>query len=268
MMKCEHYREMFLDHNKGLLGASERAELQLHLDSCAACREEMAGMRSIWDELGNFNVPEPSDEMALKFQLMLNDFKQADDQPGRLVDWKERVKQFWQLQYRLPLAYAILVVVAGVGAAFWIERNSSEKQQLQALQAQVHELKQTMMLAMLDNPLASERIKAVSYTSNIRNLDKKVIEALLETLNNDPNVNVRLSSLDALARLVNYPEVRSGLIQSIAGQESPLVQSAIADVMLKLQERRAVKSFKELLRQKGLDEDVRDKIKTTITKLI
>jgi hypothetical protein len=267
-MKCEHYREMFLDHNKGLLGASERAELQLHLDSCAACREEMAGMRSIWDELGNFNVPEPSDEMALKFQLMLNDFKQAAGHPGRLVDWKERVKQFWQLQYRLPLAYAILVVVAGVGAAFWIERNSSEKQQLQALQAQVHELKQTMMLAMLDNPLASERIKAVSYTSNIRNLDKKVIEALLETLNNDPNVNVRLSTLDVLARLVNYPEVRSGLIQSIAGQESPLVQSAIADVMLKLQERRAVKSFKELLRQKGLDEDVRDKIKTTITKLI
>ena len=267
-MKCEDYKGMFLDRNKGLLGASERAELQQHLQSCATCREEMAGMQSIWDELGDVNVPEPSDEMALKFQLMLNDFKNAAGKPSRLLEWKERVKQFWQLQYRIPLAYAILFVVAGIGAAFWIERNNSEKQQLQALQTQMHELKQTMMLAMLDNPLASERIKAVSYTSDIRHLDKKVIEALLETLNNDPNVNVRLSTLDALSQLGSYSEVRSGLIQSITGQESPLVQSAIADVMLKLQEKGAVRSFKELLKQKNLDEDVRDKIKTTITKLI
>lgn len=267
-MKCEHYREMFLDRNEGLLGASERAELQQHLDSCATCREEMVAMQLIWDKLGDINVPKPSDEMGLKFQAMLNDFKQSADQPSWWAGWLERAKQLWQLQYRMPLAFAMLAVVMGIGAAFWLARNGREGQQLQTLQTEVHELKQTMLLAMLDNPLASERIKAVSYTSDITHLDKKVIEALLETLNNDPNVNVRLSTLDALSQLGNYPEVRSGLIQSIAGQDSPLVQSTIADVMLKLQEKRSVKPFKELLKQKGLDDDVRDKIKTTITKLI
>ena len=95
-----------------------------------------------------------------------------------------------------------------------------------------------------------------------------MIDALLATLNNDPNVNVRLSTLDALAHLANHPEVREGLIQSIAQQDSPLLQSAIADVMLKLQEKRAVKSFRELLKQKDLNPGVRDKIKQTITQLI
>lgn len=266
-MKCEDYREMFLEQNGNQLDSSMQADLRQHLDSCEACRKEMAAMQMVWDELGAIKVPEPSDEMALKFQAMLKDFKQTE-QPSHFVGWKERVKQFWQLQYRMPLAYAILLLVIGIGSVLWIERSNNENQQLQNLQTQVHELKQTMMLAMLDNPLASERIKAVSYTSNIRHLDKKVVEALLETLNSDANVNVRLSTLEALAQLGNYPEVRSGLIQSIAAQESPLVQSAIADVMLKLQEKRAVYSFKELLKQKNLDEDVRDKIKTTITKLI
>lgn len=267
-MKCEQYREMFLDRNGGLLGVAEQTELQQHLDSCTTCREESEAMQLIWDKLGEMDVPEPSDEMELRFQTMLKDFKHTTDQPGRWIGWVERAKQLWQLQYRMPLAYAMLAVAVGIGGAFWLERNGREGQQLQTLQTQVHELKQAMMLAMLDNPLASERIKAVSYTSKIRHLDKKVIEALLETLNNDPNVNVRLSTLEALSQLGNHPEVRSGLIKSITGQDSPLVQSAIADVMLKLQEKRAVHSFKELLKQKDLDDGVRDKIKTTINKLI
>ena len=137
-----------------------------------------------------------------------------------------------------------------------------------ALTTQVHELKQTMALALMENPSASERIRGVSYTTEIKHADKEVIEALLATLNNDPNVNVRLSTLEALTRMANHPEVRQGLVQSITTQESPLMQSAIADVMLKLQEKSSVKSFKELLKQKNLDNGVRDKIKETITQLI
>jgi len=95
-----------------------------------------------------------------------------------------------------------------------------------------------------------------------------VIDALLATLNNDPNVNVRLSTLDALTQLAGYPEVREGLVKSISQQDSPVMQSAIADVMLKLQEKRSVKPLKQLLKQKGLDHGVRDKIKETINNLI
>jgi HEAT repeat protein len=125
-----------------------------------------------------------------------------------------------------------------------------------------------MMLALLENPSASERIRGVSYTSEIKHADKEVIDALLATLNNDPNVNVRLSTLDALSHLANHPEVREGLIRSIEKQDSPIMQLAIADVMLKLQEKRSVKSFEDLLKQKDLNPGVRDKIKQTITQLI
>ena len=85
-----------------------------------------------------------------------------------------------------------------------------------------------------------------------------MVTALLSTLNNDPNVNVRLATLEALAPLADDPAVRLGLVHSLTRQDSPLVQSALADVMVQLQERRSVKPLRELLRQANLDE-VREK---------
>ena len=88
------------------------------------------------------------------------------------------------------------------------------------------------------------------------------------TLNNDENVNVRLMTLDALTKLSHNARVREGLVQSITKQDSPLVQSAIADVMVKLQEKKSIKPLQRLLKQDNLNEMVKDKIKQSINQLI
>lgn len=146
--------------------------------------------------------------------------------------------------------------------------NPSINRQIDSLSAQVSEMKQMMMLSMLENPSASQRIKAVSYSDEIGSANKKVIDALFTTLNEDPNVNVRLITLDALAKFAKDPAVREGLIQSIAEQESPLLQSAIADVMVKLQEKRSIKPLEKLLQKKDINEMVKQKIEQSIQKLI
>ncbi len=271
-MKCEEYEELFAGLIKGDLTPAEREKLEEHLIGCEGCREELASMQMVWDMMGVIETPEPSAHMKVKFQAMLDTYKESvDERKGLWHAIKEQFGQIRQMQARWPLAFTVAIVVIGFGCGYWFFHTGKEgkqEQELQALTSQVHELKQTMMLALLQNPSASERIRGVSYTSEIKHADKEVIDALLATLNNDPNVNVRLSTLDALTQLAGHPEVREGLIKSIAQQDSPLMQSAIADVMLKLQEKRSVNSFKELLKQKNLDQGVRDKIKETITQLI
>jgi HEAT repeat protein len=148
-----------------------------------------------------------------------------------------------------------------------VPSSSSTESRLEALSAQLHEMREMVMLSLLQNPSASERMRAVSYTSGARNVNPNIATALLMTLNNDPNVNVRLTTLEALTHFAKDPVVREGLVQSILHQESPLVQAALADVMLKLQEKRAVRPFKKLLQQKDLNEMVRDKIEQTISRL-
>ncbi|HEY4334462.1 MAG TPA: hypothetical protein VGM89_01155, partial [Puia sp.] len=71
----------------------------------------------------------------------------------------------------------------------------------------------------------------------------------------------------ALTHYVNDPVVREGLVQSILEQDSPLMQAALADVMLRLQEKRAIHPLKKLLQQKDLNEMVRMRIQQTIIRL-
>jgi HEAT repeat protein len=262
MMKCEEYKERLADWHMGRLNPAVAAELEQHLNTCADCREALAATAFVLDSINDLEDLDPSVQVKADFRVMLDDFKAKEKKPV----FPDSI-WYWLLQPRLPLAYGLIILLC-IGGAYWLGHSNKQGQEVQELHAQVHDQGQTMMLAMLDNPLASERIKAVGYTSDLKKVDKRVIDALLATLNSDPNVNVRLSALEALAALGNDPEVRTGLIESISTQDSPVIQLAIADVMLKWQEKSSINSFKQLLKQKGLDDEVKKKVKETMAKLI
>ena len=124
------------------------------------------------------------------------------------------------------------------------------------------------MLSLLEKESATDRLRAVSLTSEMDNVSRKVTEALIQTLNQDGNVNVRLAALDALRPYVRDSGVREELIKSIASQNSPLVQVALADLMVELQEKKSVKELEKLLNDKGTPKEVKDRIQESIQTLI
>jgi hypothetical protein len=247
-------------------------------------------------------VEEPSGEMQTQFNAMLESYKATEGKEKR-ASGLASVWQWFAIRPSLATAFSFILLLGGFGLGMMINREKtvvvqagapvivktapvppvkpdttkqevavedkhpSETKQLAALTTQVHEMRELMMLSLLQNPAASERLRAVSYTSEITHVNPNIATALLATLNNDPNVNVRLTTLEALTHFARDPVVRQGLIQSILQQDSPLVQAALADVMLKLQEKRAIPSFKKLLLQKDLNGMVRSKIEETITRL-
>lgn len=267
-MNCEKDKALITGWINNELSAAERAGFEAHLESCAECRQELKTEMQLWNMLESMPVPEASADMPVRFNAMLEEYKQSavqKKQPFAAVFGK--LQELWQVQPRMQLAYSVILVVAGLGLGFLFSSQGSSKKEIASLSSQVHEMKEMMMLSLLENPSASERIRGVSYTSEIKGANKEVIDALLSTLNNDPNVNVRLVTLEALSHYANVPAVREGLVQSIVLQESPLVQSAMADVMLKLQEKKAVQPLKKLLQQKDLNKAVRNKIEQTITSI-
>jgi HEAT repeat protein len=98
-------------------------------------------------------------------------------------------------------------------------------------------------------------------------VNDKVLEALFTTLNTDDNENVRLVTLDALVELAANPTVREGLVASLLKQESPLMQVALADALVQLQEKKSVKSFKKLLENQQLNSGVKQKLEQSVKKL-
>jgi hypothetical protein len=303
-MSCQKHKELLEHWWNDRLTETERVELEAQLSGCEDCRRELEGSRELWELMGFMPVPEPSGEMQTQFNAMLESYKATE---GGKRKTPVGLWQLFMVRPGMAAAFSGLVLLGGMGLGLLInnpktviiqaaavapvkakvpdtgmavqpvkqveempvmeEKPASETRQLEALTAQVHEMRELMMLSLLQNPSASERLRAVSYTSEIRHVNPNIATALLATLNNDPNINVRLTTLEALTHFARDPAVREGLIQSILQQDSPLVQAALADAMLKLQEKRAIQPFKKLLQQKDLNSMVRVKIEQTITRL-
>ena len=274
-MECGFDRELLTGWLNDQLTGEERASVDDHVAGCEDCRRELEASRRVWELMGEVPSPEPPAGTLIRFNAMLDTYKDSVAADTRAPGILGKLKQLFVLQPGFAIAYSLLLLVAGLGLGHWlggpgpaVTAGSADKQQLAALTTQVSEMREMMMKSLLQNPSASERIKGISYTSEITTVDKSVIEALLSTLNNDPNVNVRLMTLEALTHYAGNPVVRAGLVESISQQESPLVQAAMADVMLKLQEKNAIKPLKKLLQQKNLNVLVRNKVEAAIARII
>jgi hypothetical protein len=272
-MECLDYREQFILLFTGVLDPEQHRALENHLSVCPECRLEFETSQRLWNLMGEFSEPLPSENMRTGFNAILNNYKEeAAENKNQFSIFLEKIRERWILQTKPRFAFGVVLVLFGLGAGYLLHKpgqtSIAYNRQIDSLSSQVMEMKQLMMLSLLQNPSASQRILAVGYTEEIPNVNNKVIEALLTTLNEDPNVNVRLITLEALVKLSGEPKVREGLVQSITLQESPLLQSAIADVMVKLQEKRSVQSLQKLLNKKDLNGMVKIKIEQSIHKLI
>ena len=252
------------------LSETEQQQFEAHLAGCKECREELAIAQLVINKIGQIDIPGPAADMEVSFQATLNNYKHAINKKD--YSWKDS----WSLLYekltlrpKYQLAYSFLLLLIGLAAGYIIQNRpkDSGRQEIAALSSEVQEMKQMMMLALLQNTSASERIKAVSYTEEIGTADDQVVNALFATLNEDPNVNVRLVTLEALTKYSSDPLVRQRLVQSILLQESPLMQAALADVMIRLQEKRSIESFKALLKNIEDNNPAKAKIQQTIIKL-
>jgi hypothetical protein len=272
-MECKDYREQFTSYLSDVLFEKERLEIESHLAGCADCRKEFEATRKVWDLMGEIPQPEPSGAMKTNFDVILSNYKkELIVKKNPVSEWINKLREYWSLQAQPRLAFSLLLVAIGLILGYLLRQPgqsaTSYNKQIDSLSSQVSEMKQVLLLSLLHDPSASQRIRAVSYTDEISNVNLKVIDALFTTLNEDPNVNVRLSTLEALVKLSRDPRVREGLVRSIDLQDSPIMQSAIADVMVKLQEKSSVQSLQKLLHKKGLNQMVKLNIEKSIQKLI
>ncbi|MBK8292118.1 MAG: HEAT repeat domain-containing protein [Flammeovirgaceae bacterium] len=136
------------------------------------------------------------------------------------------------------------------------------------LTKEVGDLKEMVMLSLMEKESATQRLKAVSLTSEMDQASDKVTNALFVALNKDENVNVRLAALEALKPYVSKSTVRLKLIESIEEQASPLVQVALAELMVTMQEKRSVDQLRQLLKDERVPKEVKYKISESIKVLI
>ena len=126
---------------------------------------------------------------------------------------------------------------------------------------------QLVTLSLLQQQSASERIRGLSWSQRVSQPEPQVLSALLQVLDYDPNANVRLAAVDALQQFSDQPMVRQGLVQAVTRQSSPLVQIALIDLLVQIQEKRSVDTFKRMIADENLNDAVKQRAERALKQL-
>lgn len=261
-MTCQNIKELFPEFLTGELDRETQERVQNHLASCNSCREELENLSAIWTKLGVIPEEQPSGEVRTRFYTMLEAYKQGmaeERKPSRFKKmFAGAFEHAWPKRPAFQFSMALVFLVVGVTAGFFLSSLGQNGAQLAELQNEVQDMQQTLAISLLDRPSANERLQGVTISARMDNPNAQTLEALLYTLNNDKNVNVRLAAVDALYLFHNYPGVKEGLLQSLKNQPSPLIQVALIDLIVNMRERQAVDSLRLLLEDERLNPDVKE----------
>jgi hypothetical protein len=115
---------------------------------------------------------------------------------------------------------------------------------------------------------AGSRLKQVQEVKDLKSPDERIFEVLNNVLLYDPNTNVRLSAIESLLFFADAPKVREYLIEAIPHQESPLVQIALADAMLRLHEKNSHEQWEKLFESDQIEMEVKKHLRETLEPLL
>jgi anti-sigma factor RsiW len=269
-MTCNEFEEILPDYLQDPTDPSFRATVEKHMADCAECRESYA----LWSKLVTLPDADPSPQMRTRFDAMLNAYEEGRWEHDKLKEQRRVVAPSgFSEWFRMPalqfgLAAAMLFVGIMVGRGMMapkVDGNAAE--QIAAMREELSTTKQLVVLSMLQQSSASSRLQGVSYSMDVKQADPEIVSALLHTLRYDASVDVRLAALDSLHRYNDEPKVRKGIVDALQSKQSPMVQIALIDTLVDMQDRGAVEQIKKFQQTPDLNPSVKQRAEWGINKL-
>ncbi len=268
-MEPKKFEILMMDYLSDTLEADDRKKFEAFLQDNPDHQKKFAALNQTWDQMNDLNSPEPSTEMDDRFFDMLHtEIEKSKKQKSNSTTW---LTSLAELLWKPQMAYGLLLLGMGLmGGYLFNESGNAGTNQTTVVAStdETEEVRGQLVLTLLDQPSANQRLQGINEVKKIGKIDQSVIKALLQTLNNDANVNVRLAAIESLTNYLDDPMVREGLVQSIVKQESPIIQVTLANLMVALQEKKSIEPFKTLMRTKELDKSVKQKLESSINSII
>ena len=265
MMEEGKFELEAMDFMTGAMSSDKAREFEKFLGKNPEFKNRYNDLVETWSMVNRLETPKPSVKMDEVFFEMLSnevDKKKSSSIGGNFLEGLFSI-------LKPQLTFGILFLAIGLGVGYYLApSNDSVPTQTLISGNETAKVRQKLVLTLLDQPSANQRLQGVGEANKFENADDVVIKALLQTLNQDPNVNVRLAAVESLTNYVDNPLVRQGLVKSIPNQESPILQITLANLMVALQEKASIEPFKQLLKQKQLDTTVKKRIEKSIESII
>lgn len=292
--KCEQKmlnEQIITDYLLGLLSEAERVVFEQRLAADPVLRKEVEELRRVWHDLQNAEA-ETDDEMDAKFYRALQGEKMLETtiialkpQPWRtyfkyaaavagiaLTFWIGRQTAPTQIEYRtLTAAPPVTKPIDSLSPAPQPvteltkltekpEKKPKEEtisQQIASLQREMKMTQELVILSLLKDQSASERLKGLNYAAALNSPKPAVIQALIKTLREDESLNVRLSTIETLERFKQTDDVKKVLVSQLTQTNEPAEQTSLIETLVRMKVKESVPIFEQLQKDQKVDESVR-----------
>src|SRR5580700_5651576 len=172
-MKCEEIAELLPDYLQGSLKAPQDDLVERHIEECSDCREDVA----IWKKLSLLPVEQPSAGSRERFEAMLNAYQTGRNDKASAEFEREKRRSVWNW-LRSPVgavAWSAALLAIGIFAGNYLGSRTTPSNtgqgEIAAMHTELTNMKQLVVLSMLQQQSASERLQAVSYSRREDQLD-------------------------------------------------------------------------------------------------
>lgn len=258
--------DQLIDYLDGLLPEAERQELEQELAKSEPLQKELQEIKQLFAKVEDLPLQEPSKQLKATFYEQLE---------AHIKEKKSSDTHWLQLgarQWTIAAAVALVLIGLAFGSLWQVHQKSQE--QITLLHSEMELTKKLLMLSILEQSSASERIQALNKVQaavreqKYESSDQKIIDALINTMNFDDNINVRTKAAESLFNFSDAKGVVEAMIESLKVQESPEMQIVLIDILTEVKAKNATETFQTLVGEEGIHEVVRQKAAYGIEKLL
>jgi hypothetical protein len=274
----KHVIDLLPDFLAGTFDEMDRTAIQSHLQSCSSCRQEFESLSTLWNTLGVLPEAKPGPQVRQRFNAMLAAYEQgirhASSRVPLLTRLDSLISRLWPQRPVLQFGIAIFMLIIGGIVGSRMDRTpepiatTQTSVEIAQLHGEVQTIRGMLAVSLMQQQSASDRLKGVNMGSGIVEKDPRVTKSLLDALQYDPSVNVRLAALDALEGAMDESDVRKTLVASLPQQSSPLVQLAMVELVVETRDKGSLDVLNKMERNPKLNDIVRKKIQQGIKQLL
>jgi hypothetical protein len=283
--------QIITDYLLGHLSEAERVVFEQRLSADPVLRKEVEELRRVWQVLQNAEA-ETDIEMDSKFYRALQGEKMLEttvvalkSQPWQnymryaaaiagiaLTFWIGRQTAPTQIEYRTitaappvtkpidslqPTPESVMELANLTDEPKRKSKDESIAQQIASLHRDMKMTQELVILGLLKDRSASERLKGLNYAAALNDPKPAVIQALIKTLREDESLNVRLSTIETLERFKQTDEVKRVLVSQLTQTDEPAEQTSLIETLVRMKAKESLPIFEQLQKDEKVDNSVR-----------
>ena len=258
-MEKEKLESLMIEYIDGTIDQADREQIEREIRNNPDAAILFQQTQKVLQAINQSSLLEPTTFLKENFEKELQSLIAGEKREIKIISIKQ--------SYLYRIAAGLALVLASGALFYWVNKGIEQDRELTRLKEEMQKTK-TMMMTMLENQSsAGQRIQGVTVAYKMEIADDEIVKALVKTMNQDRNTNVRLAALEALSKFHEQPHVRGALINSLSTQTDPAVQIALIRLLVEIKEMQTLKELERISTDDNALPAVQDEAHAGILKL-